>query len=295
MKKLSYIASVLLCVILLFAAIPVSAGGVMTISSKEPVDVYLTIEGPDGLYAFTSGTFPGDGSVSASSAIETLVAKNYPDMEITGLSDGFITSINGISYGTFGGWDGWLYLIKHITVDENGKTQYVNEVPPFGLNDYMIEDSLQIIVYYGDYDDAIAGYTNVDGMVKLVQYTPLYEDYLIIDFIESPLSGGSIDLTPILVDELTGESTYGETISFVADDQGMTTLDAEFRAVQNGQYLVSIGKQSSETAEVGDVILSKPEAARHTFKIIVENKPTPEELFIRFILILLIGVFGRKG
>ena len=125
-------------------------------------------------------------------------------------------------------------------------------------------------------------------------YTAVYdENYMLVDFEGAPLAGGSFEFTPVYTDEETGEITYGEKIVFTADENGVTELDAEFKALENGYYIGSITKQSEETYTVGDAELTKPEVIRMTDFFVVYNEP--EEVVddtVEKVNIVLIGMLA---
>ncbi|MCI8387952.1 MAG: DUF4430 domain-containing protein [Clostridiales bacterium] len=312
MKKFARIMAATLSVLLALGAVAVSADDTPTEEvtesvAEEPIaieeyaemPVFLTIEGPDELMTIMSGLFPVDGSVTVADVVADMMAENFPEIEINGLEEGYITSLDGVEGGIFGGWDGWLYAVKYYMADEDGNVQLYIDIPTVGIDEYAILSSCQIVIYYGDFDIPFAGMTMTeDNMIKLVQFTAVYdENYTLIAFDESPLAGGSFDFIPVIVDEETGEISVGETISFVADENGVTELDYEFRALPNGTYYGSIGMQSETSAEIDGETITAPAAVRASDVYVVDNHPTEEELRqaeeaarLEQIQILLIGM-----
>lgn len=291
------------------------AGGAFAVSADDTADiaapvtdeetaeledynvVALTIEGTDAtLFSDVEAVLKTE-TVTVGDIIR-MAMENNEDLEVVGVDDGYITSINGLEAGTFGGYDGWLYAVEYFTVEEGEVEDLYNvyktiDVPMVGINDYVITDSCSIVLYYGDYDIPFAGYTvdEESGMIKLVGYSPVYdENYEIVDFAENALAGGTITLVPVTVDE-EGNDVYGDEIVFTADENGITELDADGKAVANGIYLVIVEKDSDVTVEIGDVTLTKPAAVRSTDALSVDNpeEPSEEEIKREKISMLLLG------
>ncbi len=270
--------------------------------TEAPVDteaveipVFLAVEGPTENYLLTVGNYLNDGSVSAADVIADATELAVPGTEIVGLDEGYISSYAGIESGIYGGYDGWLYAVKYFEIDEAGNLTTIIDIPVVGIDDYAIDTACLIVLYYGDFDLPFADYVfTEDGMVQLNAYTAVYdENYILVDFEGAPLAGGSFEFTPVYTDEETGEITYGEKIIFTADENGVTELDAEFKALENGYYIGSITKQSEETYTVGDAELTKPEVIRMTDFFVVYNEP--EEVVddtVEKVNIVLIGMLA---
>ena len=259
------------------------------------IPVFLAVEGPTENYLLTVGNYLNDGSVSAADVIADATELAVPGTEIVGLDEGYISSFAGVESGIYGGYDGWLYAVKYFEIDEAGNLTTIIDIPVVGIDDYAIDTACLIVLYYGDFDLPFADYVfTEDGMVQLNAYTAVYdENYMLVDFEGAPLAGGSFEFTPVYTDEETGEITYGEKIVFTADENGVTELDAEFKALENGYYIGSITKQSEETYMVGDAELTKPEVIRMTDFFVIYNEP--EEVVddtVEKVNIVLIGMFA---
>ncbi|HIX93288.1 MAG TPA: hypothetical protein H9681_10465 [Firmicutes bacterium] len=259
------------------------------------IPVFLAVEGPTENYLLTVGNYLNDGSVSAADVIADATELAVPGTEIVGLDEGYISSFAGVESGIYGGYDGWLYAVKYFEIDEAGNLTTIIDIPVVGIDDYAIDTACLIVLYYGDFDLPFADYVfTEDGMVQLNAYTAVYdENYMLVDFEGAPLAGGSFEFTPVYTDEETGEITYGEKIVFTADENGVTELDAEFKALENGYYIGSITKQSEETYTVGDAELTKPEVIRMTDFFVVYNEP--EEVVddtVEKVNIVLIGMLA---
>ena len=253
----------------------------------ETAEVFLTLESTDGLSYIGSATAAIDGTVTAGDIIGTLLA----DYELTGLEDGYISSIDGLAAGTFGGWDGWMYAVKYYVAGEDGAVSLYIDMPNVGVNDYPITSSCVIVLYYADYGAPFAGtVVNEDGMVGLVTYTAVYdENYNVVEFVEAPLANAQFTLTAYTVDE-NGETQLGKSYVFESDENGLTKLHQDLREVPNGTYFGSVGKQSATTAEFGELTISLPEVVRYSDIFTVDVHPTPEEIFKQKIFFLMLGM-----
>jgi hypothetical protein len=99
----------------------------------------------DNVLAGNRRVFDIDGNyfTSGKLSVYSFVMKALMDMNIipsVSYSYGapFITAIDGIAGGKFGGWDGWMYFV-------NGKD------PGAGMTDVEIKDGDEILLYYGDW------------------------------------------------------------------------------------------------------------------------------------------------
>lgn len=251
--------------------------------------VFVDIEGAEGNIALTSGTFAKDGTVTVADVLKAIDEAD-DTLEITGIDEGYITTVNGLTAGTFGGYDGWMYAVKYYTALEDGTIGMSIDVPMVGVGDYKIEDSCVIVLYYGDYGIPFAE-TDVDenGMINLVTYTPVYaEDYSVSDFTKAPLAEGTFTFVPVTTDE-EGNEVLGEAIVFTADENGVTTLSADMKELDEGVYYGYVGKQ--ETVTVGETEMTKALVVRYADiyivvkEEIVEPEPDTTEEDIQLLLI----------
>jgi hypothetical protein len=109
----------------------------VTIHQTAPAMVTVTVEGPQSHIA--SGQVQ---SINALQALEQLLTEKDIQYEITDSSFGkYVSSIKGISGGTYGGYDGWSYLVKR-------GAEWIS--PNVGMADFELKSSDEVIVYYGD-------------------------------------------------------------------------------------------------------------------------------------------------
>lgn len=303
MKKFNKFAAALAAVVMIFGSIsvfaddsvvPISASDedqIVVINEDDETSeaasniVYLTVEGADSLIYLNSAAFAGATAKDVISAFA-----EADELDIVGIDDGYISAIDGLAAGTFGGWDGWMYAVKYYTLNEDETVSLYIDVPSVGINDYAIESSCNIVLYYADYGAPYVG-TAVDenGMIKLVTYSPVYdENYNVVEFTTAPLANGEFVFTACSTDE-EGNNVFGETYVFVADENGVTALHEDLRELPNGDYIASAGKQSDRTAIVGDETVSLPEAVRYTDLYTVDVHPTDEEILKMKVFFLMLG------
>lgn len=100
-------------------------------------EVTVRIEGiSQNLYYDTLEVPDEDGTLTAADAL--LYADAQSDaITITGIAEGYITQVNDDVAGTYGGWDGWLFLV-------NGAS------PSVGIGDCVLNDGDEVVLYYGD-------------------------------------------------------------------------------------------------------------------------------------------------
>ncbi|WP_340021499.1 S-layer homology domain-containing protein [Paenibacillus sp. FSL K6-1096] len=101
---------------------------------KNPqVTVSVTIEGPNATLA--------EGSVYAGNVLKALektaAAKG---VSLVNEAGNYVTGIGGVNAGTYGGYDGWMYVVSR-----GGEWIY----PSVGMGDFALEENDRVVVYYG--------------------------------------------------------------------------------------------------------------------------------------------------
>ncbi len=245
-----------------------------------PAVVMLNVETPDANISISGDLFALDGELTAADVVVDLLNTYEPELEYEILEDGSVASLGGIENGAFGGEDAWRYMVNYYVPMADGQIEHFIDLPTSAMGEYQLGTSCQIVLYYGDAGLNCAGFTFAeDGSVKLVEYKPVYdENGVLVSFEELPLAGGSFVFREILTAE-DGTQTLGEAVAFVADENGVTELDAELRALANATYVGSVEKQNGD----------KPEVIRASDIYIVNNLPTAEELFKEKVDLLIIA------
>lgn len=96
----------------------------------------VTIEGPQSTLA--------QGYAYAGKALEALekVAEQNK-LLIVNPSGGYVTGIGNVEAGSYGGYDGWMYVVSR-------EGEWIN--PDVGMSDFVLKDSDQVLVYYAGDD-----------------------------------------------------------------------------------------------------------------------------------------------
>ncbi len=156
--------------------------------------------------------YNGEVSLADGSSVGDALAA-VEDVEIVGL-DSYITTVNGLEAGLFGGWDGWNYRV-------NGKS------PSVGINDYVLTDGDAILLYYGMFDMQIPEVSYADGVLTFTSTDTTYDS-----------SGNPTEQ----VNPIVGATVRWDDAVYTTDENGQVTIAEELRTV--GAHAVSIEKKA---------------------------------------------------
>ena len=107
----------------------------VSIARENTINVSLRIEGPEACYFYDTFEIAKDSNVSE---LVSYADEVSDDIEVVGADKGYISEVNGIAAGSFGGWDGWYYAVNSV-------------VPNVGVRDYTLSDNDIVVLYYGEY------------------------------------------------------------------------------------------------------------------------------------------------
>lgn len=107
----------------------------VSIARENTINVSLRIEGPEACYLYDTFEIEKDSNAGELIAFADEVSD---DIEVVGADKGYISEVNGISAGSFGGWDGWYYAVNGIA-------------PNVGVSGYTLSDNDTVVLYYGEY------------------------------------------------------------------------------------------------------------------------------------------------
>lgn len=107
----------------------------VSIARENTIKVSLRIEGPEACYLYDTFEIEEDSNAGELIAFADEVSD---DIEVVGADKGYISEVNGISAGSFGGWDGWYYAVNGIA-------------PNVGVSGYTLSDNDTVVLYYGEY------------------------------------------------------------------------------------------------------------------------------------------------
>lgn len=107
----------------------------VSIARENTINVSLRIEGPEACYFYDTFEIAKDSNVGE---LVSYADEVSDDIEVVGADKGYISEVNGIAAGSFGGWDGWYYAVNSL-------------VPNVGVRDYTLSDNDIVVLYYGEY------------------------------------------------------------------------------------------------------------------------------------------------
>lgn len=107
----------------------------VNIAKENTINVNLRIEGPEACYLNDTFEIAKDSNVGQLISYADEVSD---DIEVVGADAGYISEVNGIAAGSFGGWDGWYYAVNSV-------------VPNVGVNGYTLSNNDTVVLYYGEY------------------------------------------------------------------------------------------------------------------------------------------------
>ncbi|MVP02066.1 S-layer homology domain-containing protein [Paenibacillus lutrae] len=102
-----------------------------------PVDAHIQVEGPQGTIAGGETE-----ALTALDGLENVLAANQIPYVVDNTAYGpYLSSVNGINAGQYGGWDGWMFAVQR-----GGFWVY----PNVGMSEFNLQESDKVVVYYGD-------------------------------------------------------------------------------------------------------------------------------------------------
>lgn len=134
-------------------------------SASTKMSVTFRVEGFDSNIYYETLSVPYTESLTAGKALDYLDT-NSDNLSFKGVSEGYISEVNGISSGKFGGWDGWYFAVNDTS-------------PDVGINDYVLSDNDSLVLYYGGYPCAIplvdTSRLDSDGIIKFTSVDTEYD------------------------------------------------------------------------------------------------------------------------
>lgn len=217
-------AKKILCSVLA-GAVAVSALSISAFAEEEKeMSVTVRIEGiSENLYYDTVDVPYMGESLTVQDAL-MYVDEQSDDITITGVESGWITAVNNDVQGSFGGWDGWLYM--------------VNGVSPYDTVDtYKLSDGDSVVLYYGDPYGVGMQYPEIDtskideGILTFISQDTIYDaDY-----------NSTVVTNPVVNSEVEW-STENDSVIYTTDENGSIDIDDEY--LTEGNHSVSISKVS---------------------------------------------------
>lgn len=117
---------------------------------KPPLSVSIQVEGPQGSIA--EGIAAGSNVLAV---LQNLLTEKQVPITVTDSSFGkYVSAINNIAAGTYGGYDGWMF-----DVNRDGQWSF----PAVGMDAFELQKSDKVVVYYSGSDTQL---------VESIQVTP---------------------------------------------------------------------------------------------------------------------------
>lgn len=218
-----------LCIILTVITL-IGCTAVVSFAEGNDVTVSLRIEG------ITECLYYGNITVSKGSTVfDVIKAADEKDdsLDVTFISTelygSYITSINGITAGTYTTmmWDGWLYMVDDVSPDS-------------GVSYYTVSDGEKIVMYYADMGKIGIQYPTIDtskiskGMVSFTSVDTVYDnDYNAVEQV-NPVKGYTL---------LWGYKD--ETIEITPDENGVCKI--QYKYLTLGKHSLQIVKYDETT------------------------------------------------
>ncbi len=257
MKKIVRIALSALTVLLLIISLTSLA------FAADGLTISLRVEGIDKCLYNDVYTYDTDGS--SAKLADVLLALDAADDDITmvGVSDNFVSSINGLASPYYGGWDGWMYRVNGVEA-------------PVGVKDMDVKNGDSVVFYYADVFGV--GFQvpeiaeNEGGVIKFTSSDVTYDANGVPSTSVNPVAGMKVTL-----------SGAGVERDFVTDENGV--VDAS--SLPDGRYAVTVSRYADNGCptvlrfETGAVIIpifretdEKTDAAPEQTQPAVSDEPT---------------------
>ena len=210
-KRAMAIALMILTAVFMFS-VAASADGTIT--------AVVRIEGDESNIYYDKVEYEADGKdVTVADILSSI-----DSVKITGAEAGFITDVDGIKGGKYGGYDGWYYLV-------NGET------PMVGVNDFKVNDGDSIVLYYGGFPCQIPymvkDRVSDDYILKFMSKDTEYDKNWNPTVVENPVVGAEV--------------TIGDK-KFTTDDKGEISIGPDGYPIIGIEESIQIEKKDQTGA-----------------------------------------------
>ncbi len=135
-------------------------------SADSKMNITFRVEGPDSNLYYGSLAVPYSDKLTAQDAFDYLDEQSS-ELTFTGVDDGYISAVNDIKAGKFGGWDGWYFAVNDVAAS-------------VGISDYVMSDNDSMVLYYGGYPCSLpiidTGRLNSDGIIAFTSNDVEYDE-----------------------------------------------------------------------------------------------------------------------
>lgn len=264
MKKKNVILKMI--VVSAVLVIAVAATGLAVIGAENEITVSVRIEGISENILNDTFNVPSEDGVTTVADVMTHVDSMRDDITIEGVQDNFISAINDDSQGTFGGWDGWSYMV-------NG------EQPAVGIDEAQVSENDIIVFFYGDMETQVpmADTQNINrGVIKFTSEDTTYDE----------------DWNPtVSVNPVEGATVTFDGNEYTTDENGEIQIPVE--SIASGTYSLQIEKYDSQEVDGKFLPLVLRFAPDYEVEILVEtDSPGDAGTIILYAAIVLVAVIA---
>lgn len=188
-------------------------------SADGKITATVRIEGDETNIFFDTVEYDADGKdVTAADILGSI-----ENVKITGADAGYITDVNGIKGGKYGGYDGWYYMVN-------------NETPMVGVNDYKIHDGDSIVLYYGGFPCQVPMIMpgEITDVVTIISNDMVFGENGDVSWVQNPVADAQL---------IIGDKT------FTTNEKGEAKIATETgKPLVNKEEIVQIEKKDKSGA-----------------------------------------------
>lgn len=223
----------------------------LTAAGNTDQTVSLRIEGASGCLYYANETISNESSLKQ--LLESVNLK--ASLNMVGLDTNYITEIGGIKSGSFGGWDGWLYIVNGVSPSES-------------ISDYILKDGDSIVLFYGDPYGVGFQYPEIELDDKGISFFSYDTEY---DSSYNPI----VKKNPVIGATVTICDNEGKSFEYLTDSDGRIYVDDSL--LDFGTYSYKVEKYAENGMPLA--LRSAPDASYR-----IEQPPATYDLSIVYLL-----------
>ena len=234
----------------------ISAFPSFTASAEESfMSISLRIEGINENIYYDTVEIPYNGSLNLKDAILYVDSKDE-GLAVTGADTDYITTINGESASSFGGWDGWLFSINGVNASS-------------AMSSCLLNENDKVVFYYGDPYGVGMQFPSVevkDGKLIFTSKDTVYDENFNPSVKINPVVSATVSLNG---KDFTTDQNGEISLDSVTFKDGANALQIS-KFADNGcpavlrfapDFTVELKSDSSETTEAPDSFKAPDESS----------------------------------
>ena len=189
----------------------------VTADTQKTMDISLRIEGISQCHYYKEISVPYDEKLTVADVLK--FADNQSDsLTISGINDGYISSVNDDTSGKLGGWSGWMYTVNDVS-------------PTVGISDFILNDKDVILLYYSDQFNEGFQFPIVDtseinnGIISFTSNDIIYDEDFNPSVVNNPIVGATVEF---------------DGAKFITDENGKVNITSDL--LSNGDHSLQISK-----------------------------------------------------